>query len=86
LDATVSYGYRTLKFRNNTGKYLLIKSNTDGRTLTFSIYGWMPEGKKVKVYTKVAGHNTAEAYRTAYMDGELVRTDYLGRDKYKDFQ
>lgn len=83
LDATVAYGGYTLKFKNNTGKYILIKSNTNKDNLTFSIYGYMPEGKTVKVYTKNVGYNTADAYRTIYMEGKEVRTDFLGRSKYK---
>jgi vancomycin resistance protein YoaR len=83
LDATVAYGGYTLKFKNNTGKYILIKSNTDKDNLTFSIYGYMPEGKTVNVYAKNVGYNTAEAYRVIYMDGKEVRTDFLGRSKYK---
>lgn len=84
LDATVDYSSLTLKFINNTGKYLLIKSNTDNNILSFSILGYMPEGKTVKVYSKSAGYNAADAYREVYMNGNLIRKDYLGRSKYKN--
>jgi len=85
-DATVSYGYRTLKFKNNTDGYILIKGYANGSTLTFEIYGDKVEGKEVKVYSKVVAHNTADAYRVVYMNGEEVRRDFLGRDRYKSLK
>lgn len=84
LDATVAIGSFTLRFVNNTEKYLLIKSNTDRNIITFSIYGDIPEGKSLKVYSKIIGHNTADAYRDVYMNGTLIRHDFLGRSNYKD--
>lgn len=86
LDATVDYNSLTLKFVNNTGKYLLIKSSTDNDVLKFSILGFMPAGKTVRVYAKSAGYNQADAYREVYMNGSLVRKDYLGRSKYRNPQ
>lgn len=86
LDATVDYSSLTLKFANNTGKYLLIKSSTNNNILKFSILGFMPEGETVKVYAKSAGYNEADAYREVYMDGNLIRRDNLGRSKYKSLK
>ncbi len=86
LDATVSYGSVTLKFKNNTNSYILIKSSTNGKNITFKIYGKPVEGKTVKVYSNVVAHNTADAFRDVYINGKLTRHEYLGRSKYKDFQ
>lgn len=38
-DATVAYSSIDFKFRNDSGSYLLIRSNISGNTLTFSLYG-----------------------------------------------
>jgi len=38
-DATVAYPTLDFKFKNNSGGYLLIRSNVTDDTLTFSIYG-----------------------------------------------
>lgn len=86
LDATVDYSSLTLKFINNTGKYLILKSSTKNDILKFSILGFMPEGETVKVYAKNAGYNQADAYREVYMNGNLIRKDYLGRSKYKSLK
>lgn len=38
-DATVAYPNLDFKFKNNSGGYLLIRSNVTGGSITFSIYG-----------------------------------------------
>lgn len=83
LDATVSTGIQTLSFVNNTQNYILIKSKTDSRNITFDILGVPLEGKTVKVYSKIISNNTADAYKDIYMDGNLVKHEFLGRSKYK---
>lgn len=82
-DATVSQGVQTLKFKNNTDKYILIKAETKGSNLYFSIYGYMPAGKSVKVRSNTLSSLSAVAYRDVYMNGKRVRTDYLGKCVYK---
>ena len=45
-DATVAYPTLDFKFKNNSGSYLLIRSNVTDNTLTFSIYGKpLPSGQ-----------------------------------------
>ncbi|CAH1209479.1 hypothetical protein PAECIP111892_03224 [Paenibacillus auburnensis] len=41
-DATFSQGYINFRFRNNTGKYLIIKAAVQGRTLTVKLFGTFP--------------------------------------------
>lgn len=41
-DATFAEGYINFRFRNNTGKYLIIKSEVKGRTLTIKLFGTFP--------------------------------------------
>ncbi|MEK5036023.1 VanW family protein [Paenibacillus sp. FSL R7-0302] len=42
-DATFAEGYINFRFRNNTGKYLIIKSEVQGRTLTIKLFGTFPK-------------------------------------------
>lgn len=48
LDATIAPPEKDFRFKNTTGNWLLIKSSSDGKTLSFKIYGVNP-GWKVKV-------------------------------------
>lgn len=42
-DATFAEGYINFRFRNNTGKYLVIKAAVQGRTLTVKLFGTFPK-------------------------------------------
>ncbi|WP_068724689.1 VanW family protein [Paenibacillus sp. DMB5] len=42
-DATFAQGYINFRFRNNTGKYLIIKAAVEGRTLTVKLFGTFPK-------------------------------------------
>ncbi|WP_042195605.1 VanW family protein [Paenibacillus camerounensis] len=42
-DATFAQGYINFRFRNNTGKYLIIKAAVEGRTLTIKLFGTFPK-------------------------------------------
>ncbi|AIQ49667.1 hypothetical protein R70723_30150 [Paenibacillus sp. FSL R7-0273] len=42
-DATFAQGYINFRFRNNTGKYLIIKAAVQGRTLTVKLFGTFPK-------------------------------------------
>ncbi|KAI7261083.1 hypothetical protein KC345_g9903 [Hortaea werneckii] len=42
-DATFAEGYINFRFRNNTGKYLIIKSEVKGHTLTVKLFGTFPK-------------------------------------------
>lgn len=54
-DATVVYGSKDLKFVNNTGEYLLLRTSLDKLTLTMSVYGpaTPPAKRSIKLYTKI---------------------------------
>ena len=43
LDATFAEGYINFRFRNNTGKHLLIRSEVTGKTLTLKFFGTFPK-------------------------------------------
>jgi len=52
-DATVAYGLYDLRFCNNTGGYLYIKTRAGGGALTIAILGNTAEKKKVDLETDV---------------------------------
>jgi len=50
-DATVSYPSLDLKFKNDSGSYLLIRSRVSGATLTFELYGQPKPERQVLIST-----------------------------------
>lgn len=48
-DATVAYPDLDLKFENNTGAYLLIRTTTTSNTLTIQLYGKVNPGQEVLI-------------------------------------
>ncbi|WP_342563281.1 VanW family protein [Paenibacillus sp. FSL R7-0345] len=51
-DATFAQGYINFRFRNNTGKYLIIKAAVQGRTLTVKLFGTFPKNVYYTVQSK----------------------------------
>ncbi|MDW7650465.1 MAG: VanW family protein [Bacillota bacterium] len=51
-DATISYGARDLKFRNNKSHYILIHANVGQNELTFRLFG-SPSGERVVIETEI---------------------------------
>lgn len=49
LDAAVSYGSLDLKFKNNTGSHMLIKTSVEGNYITVKIYGNNEEKKNIQL-------------------------------------
>ncbi|MDQ0192148.1 VanW family protein [Paenibacillus wynnii] len=52
-DATFAEGYINFRFRNNTGKYLIIKSTVQNRRLTVKLFGTFPKNVSYKVESKI---------------------------------
>ncbi|KGE20440.1 VanW family protein [Paenibacillus wynnii] len=52
-DATFAEGYINFRFRNNTGKYLIIKSTVENRRLTVKLFGTFPKNVSYKVESKI---------------------------------
>jgi len=48
-DATVAYPDLDLKFNNNTGGYLLVRTKTTNNTLTIEMYGKVKPGQQVTI-------------------------------------
>lgn len=51
-DATFAEGYINFRFRNNTGKYLIIKSEVQGRTLTIKLFGTFPKNVNYSIESR----------------------------------
>ncbi|MDR3587547.1 MAG: VanW family protein [Desulfosporosinus sp.] len=54
-DATVAYPDLDLKFNNNSGGYLLVRTSTSANTLTIDLYGKVKPGQEVTI------NNTTES-------------------------
>jgi len=48
-DATFASGYINFKFRNNTEKYILIRTSTENGKLTVKLFGSMPPGVSYEI-------------------------------------
>ncbi|MHB0977622.1 MAG: VanW family protein [Candidatus Aquicultorales bacterium] len=86
LDATVSYGDLDLKFKNDTGYYLLIKFEYTSDSVTAAIYGKDGLGNKVEYsstpFSNYRGFQTVEQPDAALAKGERVveQSGVTGRD------
>lgn len=86
-DATVNYGVQDLKFKNNSGGYILLTNYIKGDTLTFNVYG-IPqylEGTKIVVQTKVQQviENTVETLEDPTLPLGTTVIDSPGQKGYK---
>ncbi|MEK5257147.1 VanW family protein [Paenibacillus sp. FSL F4-0125] len=52
-DATFAEGYINFRFRNTTGKYLVIKAAVQGRSLTIKLFGTFPQNVTYKVHSQI---------------------------------
>lgn len=69
LDATFASGYVNFKFRNSTGKQLLIRTVVEDKTVTVKLFGSMPENISYKTETELVKEN---APKTVYIADEKI--------------
>jgi len=69
LDATFASGYVNFKFRNSTGKQLLIRTVVKDKTVTVKLFGTMPDNVSYRTETAELKVN---APKTVYVAGESV--------------
>ena len=82
LDAMVSYGYSDLKFRNDLGFPVTIKTYTVGNTLYVEFYGQDPGWFDfIEPVSWTSGHS-AWAQRKYYKNGSVIRTENLPSSYY----
>lgn len=59
-DATVAYPTLDLKFNNNTGAYLLIRTKVSANSITIELYGKVVPGQEVTISNKIESVIPAE--------------------------
>ena len=84
-DAAIAKGSKDLKFKNNTSNPIIVNTyvSNDGYVVA-TIWG-IPEeeNKKIKISVEHINSKAANAYKNTYIDGNLVKTELLSRDRYK---
>ncbi len=91
FDATVWFGSLDLKFRNNTGEYLLIEESVDEQTgeVVAHIYG-KPDDREVRMDSrKLSGSGDTtrwQATRRVTEGGEVVESGPISTDTYQELQ
>ena len=93
-DATIAYGYIDYKFKNTLKHPIYISSYTSGSILTFDIYCNESDYDPSVTY-KIRGERTGERtgdkytvndYLDTYKDGNLVDSEYIATDTYRDHE
>lgn len=86
-DATVAFGSKDFKFKNNTSGLLYLSLKAGQSTLTAKLYGVAPASHKIKiesVHTRGPNRITrAKVYREVLDNGRQVTRELLSRDTYK---
>ncbi len=94
LDATVSYGYRDLRFRNTRPFPVMITASLTEEMMTLSVLGVEKLPYDVELVTEVSeieapfrdqdseSGKEVRRYRLKIRDGIVIEKEYLGRDYY----
>jgi len=97
-DATVAYPDLDLKFKNNSGGYLLIRTKTTANTLTVELYGKVKPGQEVLIANTipVVGASAlkqqgqpvyiVKSTRTVKENGVIVSSEPLKQSRYLRYQ
>ncbi|WP_168735556.1 VanW family protein [Cohnella fermenti] len=86
LDATFADGYIDFRFRNDTGKQLLIRTVVEDKTLTVKLFGTMDENVSYEIETvrQQGGEGIViESYRVRKVNGEATERTKLATSTYK---
>lgn len=81
VDATIWYPSVDLKFKNDTGHYILIQTVLSGTSLKFQLYGTKTKEGRIRGPTFVSGSLDATKpsrtvfYRDVIVDGKVTKTD-----------
>jgi vancomycin resistance protein YoaR len=86
-DATLAWGAKDLRFKNNTPWPIRISAVIRGNRLYISLYGAEPRGRQVRVGVgarRLAKHHiVAKLFRKTKQNGTLVSTELVGTSTYK---
>jgi len=91
-DATVAYPDLDLKFKNNSGGYLLVRTKTTANTLTVELYGKVKPGQEVLIADtspivgpsalKGKSASIVKSTRTVKVNGVVVSSEPLKQSSY----
>jgi len=84
-DATVAWPTLDLKFRNDSGTYILIRTIMGKNSLTINFYGQPQPDRKVVIAnssTQVAQGDKVTSTRTTLIKGKVVKTEALDSSLY----
>lgn len=84
-DAAIAGDYKDLRFKNNTKNPIILNTyvTSDGYVVT-TIWGIKEnKNKKIEIAVNHINSKAADAYKQIYIDGKLIRTELLSRDRYK---
>ena len=84
-DATIYWGQKDMKFRNNTSGPIYVQTFVKGERFHVRLYGFAPVKENVAIESKVLSQNKgvrSEAYRVVEIGGKQKR-EFLSRDYYK---
>lgn len=86
-DATLAYGAKDLRFKNNTTAPLRLSYSIRGSRLIARFYGLKRPGKRVNLHVVkrvIAKHHVvAGLYRTIKVNGKIVQKEKVGTATYK---
>lgn len=84
-DAAIAGNYKDLRFKNNTNNPIILNTyvTNDGYVVA-TIWGIKEEdNKKIEISVNHINSKAADAYKKTYINGELIKTELLSRDRYK---
>ena len=85
LDAAIANGVKDLKFKNNTDSPIILQTYVDDDGYVVASIWGIPTvaNKKIELVTKKYNSKAADAYKKTYIDGKLVKTELLSKNRYK---
>lgn len=84
-DAAIAGNHKDLRFKNNTNNPIILNTyvTNDGYVVA-TIWGIKEEDNKtIEISVNHINSKAADAYKKTYIDGELIKTELLSRDRYK---
>lgn len=84
-DAAIVGDYKDLKFKNNTKNPIVVQTYIDSNGYVVASIWGIPDtpDKKIELSVNHIHSKAADAYKKTYVNGKLVKTELLSRDRYK---
>ena len=86
-DATLAWGAKDLRFKNNSPSPIRLSCKVQGNRLIAAVYGQRKPGKQIRIgvgVQKLAKHHVvAKLYRKIKQNGKVIQTELVGTARYK---